>query len=208
MTDPHICILRLVVHRAQREFGHADQTCAAPMHGEHETYAEEQARWERDDSAFARIVKTSDEQSGRVSKLQGAVMGPRPAGTLASSHSERQANDAAQGAQHALNADQTTRRRAATSRTSSQRRKSRSLKSTRIVRWVIRAREGQHHMRATFAIESMTRRPPGSCPSLSASTMNSPRRPRRAASDAARVRFRGPPRRNPVSNEPNSLEVE
>ena len=81
-------------------------------------------------------------------------------------------------------------------------------KSSRVVP-VIDAREGQHHMHATFAIESMTRPAPGIMSQrvrihdeLAATT--APRDERQAE----RLRFRRPPPRNPVSNEPNSLEVE
>ena len=63
-----------------------------------------------------------------------------------------------------MKADQTARRRPATSRTSSQRRKSRSLKSTRTPRLVIRARADHHRMHTTFAIESNDSPAPGIMP--------------------------------------------
>jgi hypothetical protein len=64
-------------------------------------------------------------------------------------------------------------------------------------------------MHATFAIESNDSPAPGIMPEpvcvhAQPAAMTAPRGERQAA----RLRFRGPPSRNPVSNEPNRLEAE
>ena len=117
---------------------------------EHETFAEEQARWERTDPEYARIcdevrrARDRGEEASRRADEAKAEWDARLA-------SERQANDAAQRAGHASKADQTARRRPATSRAAFQRAQSRSLKSIRTARVAMRAREGHHHVHSAPA---------------------------------------------------------
>lgn len=135
------------------KFGDADEAVRHTDAWEHETFAEEQARWERSDPEYARIceevrqARNNGEKASRRADQAKAEWDARAA-------PHRKANDDAERAHHALKADQAARRRLATSRTPSQRWKSRSLKSTRTLRLVIRAREGHHHIHTTFAIES------------------------------------------------------
>jgi hypothetical protein len=73
----------------------------------------------------------------------------------------------------------------------------------------IRAREGHHHMHTTFAIECNNSPVPGIMPEPvrvhdEPAAMIAPRGERQAA----RLRFRGPATRNPVSDEPARMEVE
>jgi hypothetical protein len=111
------------------KFGHADQSVRYTEAWEHETFAEEQARWERSDPDYARIceaarqAKDGGEEASRRADEAKAEWDARGA-------TQRQADDDAQREHHALKAEETVRRRSATSRTSSQRRKSRSLKGT------------------------------------------------------------------------------
>jgi hypothetical protein len=145
------------------KFGHGDEAVRQTDAWEHETFAEEQARWERSDPGYARIceeVREAKKKGGEASRRADEAKAEWDARVA----TQRQANDDAQRAHHALKADQTDRHRPATSRTSSQRRKSRSLKSARTPRLVIRAREGHHHMHTTFAIESNDSPAPGIIP--------------------------------------------
>src|SRR5512140_1081502 len=115
--------------RGWHPFGRGDQAVRYTEAWEHETFAEEQARWERDDPEYARTceqvrqAKDRGEAASRRADQAKAEWDARVA-------TRRQANDDAQRAHHALTADQAARRRPATSRTSSQPRKSRSLKRT------------------------------------------------------------------------------
>ena len=194
--------------RGWHEFGHGDQAVRYTEAWEHETFAEEQARWERSDPKYARIceqVRQANKIGGEASRRADEAKAEWDARVA----TQRQANDDAQRAHHALEADQTAGRRLATSRTvSSQRRKSRSLKSTRTPRLVIRAREG-HHMHTTFAVESNDSPAPGIMPEPvrvhdEPAAMTAPRGERQVA----RLRFRGPAARSPVSNETIKPEVE
>jgi hypothetical protein len=74
---------------------------------------------------------------------------------------------------------------------------------------VIRAPDGQHHMRVAFAIESNDAPAPEimSQPVRFHDEPAPPTAPRGERQEA-RLRFRGPPPRNPVNNEPTRLEVE
>jgi hypothetical protein len=134
--------------RGWHRFGRGDQAVRDTEAWEHENFAEEQARWERSDPEYARICEEArqakgwgEEPSRRADEAK-AKWDARVA-------TQRQASDDAQRAQHALNAEPTGRRRPVTSRTSSQRRKSRSLNSSRMPR--LSARGGHHHMPTTFA---------------------------------------------------------
>jgi hypothetical protein len=199
-------------HAARRwhRFGHGDQAVRYTEAWEHETFAEEQARWERSDPEYAQIceavrqAKDTGEEALRRADEAKAEWDARVA-------TQRQANDDAQRAHHALNADQTAGRRPATSRTvSSHRRKSRSLKSTRRPRLVICAREGHHHPHTTFAIESNDSPAPGIMPEP-VRVHDQPAAPTRRAARRAAGRttpLSWPHQRNPVSNEPTKLEVE
>jgi hypothetical protein len=188
-------------------FGDGDQAVRHTEAWEHETFAEEQARWEREDLEYARIceqVRQARERGGEASRRADEAKAEWDARVAR----QRQANDDAQRAHHALNAELTAGRWPAASRSSSHGRKSRSLKSTRTLRLVIRGREGHHHMQTTFAIESGDSPAPGIMPEPvrvhDADAMTAPGVVRRVA----RFRFRGLGTRNPVRNEPTQLEVE
>jgi hypothetical protein len=189
-------------------FGDGDQAVRHTEAWEHETFAEEQARWERSDLEYARIceaVRQAKERGGEASRRADQAKAEWDARVA----TQRQANDDAQRAHHALSADQTARPRPPSSRISSQRRRSRALKGTRTLRLVIRAREGHHHMHTGFASESNDSPAPGIMPEPvrvhdQPVATDAPR----AVRQAARLCFRGPATRNPVSNEATKLEVE
>jgi hypothetical protein len=174
-------------------FGRAGEAVRHTDAWEHETFEEEQARWERSDPEYARICEQvrqaprRGEEASRCADQAKAEWDARVA-------TQRQASDDAQRAHHALKADQTASSRPATSRTgSSQRRKSRSLRSTRTPRLAIRAREGHHHLHTTFAIESDDSLAPGIMPGL-VRVHDQPAAPTaRGERQVARLRFRGPP---------------
>jgi len=194
--------------RGWHRFGHGNRAVRHTEAWEHETFAEEQARWERSDPEYLRIceqVRQSKKRGGEASRRADeakAEWDDRVA-------TQRQASDDAQRADHALKATQTARRLSATSRTvSSQGRNSRSLKRTPAPRFVIRAREDHHHLHTTFAIESNDSPAPGIMPERvrvhdEPAAMTTPRGERQAA----RLRFRAPATRNAVSDEPAKLEV-
>ncbi len=195
--------------RGWHGFGHGDQAVRYTEAWEHETSAEEQARWERSDLEHARIceeVRQAKERGGEASRRADEAK----AGWDARVATQRQASDDAQRAHRALEAAQRAGRRLATARTvSSQRRKSRSLKSTRTPRLVTRAREGHRHLHTTFAVESNDSPAPGIMPEpvrvhWEPAAMSAPRGGRHVA----RLRLRGPAARNPVSNDTIKLEVE
>jgi hypothetical protein len=106
--------------RGWHRFGDGDQAVRHTEAWEHETFAEEQARWERSDPEYARIceevrqAKERGEEASRRADQAKAEWDARVA-------TQRQANDDAQRAHHALKADQTTRRRPATSQTARRR---------------------------------------------------------------------------------------
>jgi hypothetical protein len=112
-----------VLHKPRRwthrkrlyQFGDADEAVRHTDAWEHETFAEEQARWERSDPEYARICeqvrqarKRGEEASRRADEAK-AEWDARVA-------AQREASDAAQKARHALNADQTALRQTAASR--------------------------------------------------------------------------------------------
>lgn len=173
---------------------------------EHETFAEEQARWERSDPEYARIcdeVRRARERGGEASRRADEAKAEWDArvGT------QRHADDDVQRADHAFEAAQTARRLPATSATSSQERKSRSLERARTRRFVIGAREGHHHAHTTFAIESGESRAPALMLEPvrdEPAARTAPRGERRAL----RLRFRRPVTRNPVTDERSRLGVE
>ena len=154
-------------------FGDGDQAVRYTEAWEHETFAEEQARWERSDPEYAVVcerVRQAEKRGGEASRCAvqaKADWDARVAG-------KREAIDDAQRTHHALQAEEPTGRRLATSRTSSQRRKTRPLKRTRAPRPVIRTRDGRPYVHTTFARESNDSPAPGSCLSRSGSTMNPP----------------------------------
>ena len=109
--DPHAA-------RGWHRFGHRDQVVRYTEAWEHETFAEEQARWERGDLEYARIceqVRLAKEKGGEASRCAVEAKAEWDARVGA----QRQANDDAQRAHHALKVDQTVRRSRATSRNSS-----------------------------------------------------------------------------------------
>ncbi len=194
--------------RGWHRFGHGDQAVRYTEAWEHETFAEEQARWERGDPEYARIcqdVRRAKRVGGEASRRADDVKAEWDARAAP----QRRANDDAQRADHAVKAEQTARRRPATSRTSSQRWKSRFLRSARTLRLVIRAREGHHHTHTTFTIESKESPAPGIMPEPvrvhdRPAAITAPRGVRQAA----RLRFRGPATRHPVGIERAKPEVE
>jgi hypothetical protein len=97
------------------KFGDADEAVRHTDAWEHETFAEEQARWERTDPAYARIceqvrqAKKKGEEASRRADQAKAEWDARVA-------TQRQASDDAQKARHALKADLTALRQTARSR--------------------------------------------------------------------------------------------
>ena len=103
--------------RGWRRFGRDGQAVRYTEAWEHETFAEEQARWERSDPEYARIceeVRQAKEGGGQASRGADQVKAEWDARAAR----QRQASDDAQRAHHALKADQTARPRPATSRIS------------------------------------------------------------------------------------------
>ena len=104
-------------HAARRwfKFGHDDQAVRHTDPWDHETFAEEQARWERSDPEYARIceqvrqAKHRGEEASRRADQAKAEWDARVA-------TQRQADDDAQKAHHALKAEQTALRQTAASR--------------------------------------------------------------------------------------------
>jgi hypothetical protein len=94
------------------KFRHADEAVRRTDAWEHETFAEEQARWERSDPEYARIceevrrAKKRNEEASRRADQAKAEWDARVA-------AQRQANDDAQKADHVLRADYRARRQAA-----------------------------------------------------------------------------------------------
>ena len=90
--------------RRRHRFGHRDQAVRHTEAWEHETFAEEQARWERSDPEYARIceevrqAKESGEEALRRADEAKAEWDARVA-------TQRQADDAAQRARHSRSAD-------------------------------------------------------------------------------------------------------
>ena len=95
------------------KFGHTDEPVRHTEAWEHETFAEEQARWERSDPEYARIceevrqARVRGEEASRRADQAKAEWDARVA-------TQRQASDDA--ARHALKADQPALRQTATSR--------------------------------------------------------------------------------------------
>jgi hypothetical protein len=87
--------------RGWHGFGDGDQAVRHTEAWEHETFAEEQARWERSDPEYARIceevrqAKERGEEASRRADQAKAEWDARVA-------TQRQANDAAQKAHHAF----------------------------------------------------------------------------------------------------------
>jgi hypothetical protein len=85
------------------KFGHADQSVRYTEAWEHETFAEEQARWERCDPDYARIceqvrqAKDGGEEASRRADEAKADWDARVA-------TQRQADDDAQRARHVIRA--------------------------------------------------------------------------------------------------------
>ena len=93
-------------------FGNGDQAVRYTEAWEHENFAEEQARWERSDPEYARIceqVRQARERGGEASLRADEAKTEWDARV----YTQRQADDDAQRAHHALKADQTAGRRPA-----------------------------------------------------------------------------------------------
>ena len=98
--------------RVWHRFGHGDQAVRCTTAWEHENFAEEQARWERSDPEYARIceqVRQARKRGGEGSLRADEAKAEWDARV----HTQRQANDDAERAHHALKADQTARSRPA-----------------------------------------------------------------------------------------------
>ena len=92
------------LHGGHRQrFGHGDRAVRYTEAWEHETFAEEQARWERSDPDYARIceavrqAKRGDEQASQRAHEAKAEWDARVA-------TQRQTNDKAQRAHHVIQA--------------------------------------------------------------------------------------------------------
>jgi hypothetical protein len=96
MTIPH--------GKGWYRFDHADDPVRRTQAWEHETFAEEQARWERSDPEYARIC-----ENVRQAKRSGEEASVRADGAKAAWDArvatQRQANDDAEKALHASQAD-------------------------------------------------------------------------------------------------------
>jgi hypothetical protein len=131
-------------------FGRGDRPVRRTEAWEHETFAEEQARWERNDPGYAwicervRQAKPSGGDASLRADLAKAEWDARAA-------VRRQVNDDAQRAHHALKTDPTARRPPATS---SLPRKTRWKNGRETPRLVMRAHAGHYYLRTTVAIES------------------------------------------------------
>jgi hypothetical protein len=82
------------------KFGHVDDAVRHTDAWEHETFAEEQARWERSDPDYARIceaVRQEKKRGGEASRLAEEAKAEWDASVA----TQRQSNDAAQRAHHA-----------------------------------------------------------------------------------------------------------
>ena len=96
--------------RGWHRFGHGDQAVRYTEAWEHENFAEEQARWERSDPEYARIceeVRQAKERGGEASRRADEAKAEWDARVA----TQRQGNDDAQRADHALKVEQTARRR-------------------------------------------------------------------------------------------------
>ena len=86
--------------RGWHRFGHGDQAVRHTEAWEHENFAEEQARWEREDPEYARIceqVRQARERGGEASRRADEAKAEWDARV----YTQRQANDDAQRADHA-----------------------------------------------------------------------------------------------------------
>ena len=95
--------------------GRTDEPVRRTEAWEHETFEEEQARWERGDPAYARIcedVRQAHELGGEASRRADGAKADWDARVA----TRRQANDAAEKAHHAVKADQAAESQTATSR--------------------------------------------------------------------------------------------
>jgi hypothetical protein len=183
------------------KFGHDDQVVRHTDAWEHETFAEEQARWERSDPEYARIceqVRQAKERGGEASRRADEAKAEWDARVA----TQRQANDDAQKAHHALKADQTARRQTASSRGASSPATEEPTPAKRSDAAPGDPRSGSFHMDTTFAIESHYSPAPGIIPEP-VRVHDQPASPtgraaRRAAGRATKS-FSSPGRRNPVS---------
>ena len=186
-------------------FGRVDPAVRYTEAWEHETFAEEQARWERSDPQYARICQRVRQARGRGGEVSRCAVEAK-AEWDARVATQRQADDDSERAHHALKTGRTVRHRPATSRTPSQRRKARALESSRTPRPVIRARECRHFMRTTFAIESNDSPAPGIMPEpVRVHDQPAAKTVWRAAGRATPSWWRSA--RNPGQQRPTKLEV-
>jgi len=103
-------ILQMLLHsgdgraaRGWRWFRHGDQAVRYTEAWEHETFAEEQARWERGDPEYARIcqeVRQAKDRGGEASRRADEAKAEWDARVA----SQRQANDEARRAHHVIRA--------------------------------------------------------------------------------------------------------
>jgi hypothetical protein len=111
-------VLQKPPHRGARgwfKLGHGDQPVRHTDAWEHETFAEEQARWERSDPEYARIceqVRQARQRGQEASQRADQAKAEWDARVAA----RRQADDDAQKTQHELKAEQSALRQTAASR--------------------------------------------------------------------------------------------
>jgi hypothetical protein len=101
--------------KGRHKLGHADEAVRHTDALDHETFAEEQARWERADPEYARIcegVRQAREMGREASRRADQAKAAWDARVA----TQRQADDDGQKARRALRADLTARRQTAISR--------------------------------------------------------------------------------------------
>jgi hypothetical protein len=183
------------------KFGHPDEAVRHTDAWEHETFAEQQARWERSDPAYARICEEARQakKNGEEASLRADQAKAEWDARVAT---QRQANDDAQKAHHALKAGQTARRRTATSRTVLSLATEEPSRMERSDAARGDPRSGRFHTHTTFAIESNDSPAPGIIPEPVRvhDQPNAPTRPCRAATGISRTYAAGRRATNPNSN--------
>ena len=144
-------------------FGHDDEAVRHTDAWEHETFAEEQARWERSDPEYARIceaarqARQSGEEASRRADEAKAEWDARVA-------TQRRANDDAQKARHVLSARHTAGRQTASSRAVPSPATGESIPAEHSSAAAGDSRSGSFHVHTTFAVESRDSPAPGIIP--------------------------------------------
>jgi hypothetical protein len=152
-------------HAATRWYrsGHTDETARHTDAWEHETFGEEQARWERRDPEYARIceaVRQAKEKDEQASLSADKTKGERDARVA----TQRHANSDAQKVRHALTAAQTAKPETASSQTVSSPATEQSTPPERSDAPPGDPRTRSSQVHTTFAIESHASRAAGISP--------------------------------------------